>query len=264
MKYSIPLAQCFHLFTALLLIPSTHAIANGTRASNATHQYAVSVLAHPTPGEPYFTCAGSIVGLSTILTSASCVEGREKVSIRYGSHDRAKGGELADVEEIVMHPYYDNATTAWDFAVLRLVEGIDTEKGSGSKIVELPDEDSYAEGQSYRVAGWGKATAEAKAGGSTKLKEGAVQAVDREDCSKVWDREIGETQMCVQHTAPAKTKKATTSICDGDSGGPLVDEAGEVLHGVVSYGVSTCDTDVYPNVFSYVFAAREWILENLV
>ena len=54
----------------------------------------------------------------------------------------------------------------------------------------------------------------------------------------------------------------STSTCDGDSGGPLVDETGEVLQGVVSYGVATCDTDKYPNVFSFVSAAREWILEN--
>ena len=72
--------------------------------------------------------------------------------------------------------------------------------------------------------------------------------------------------MCVEHSGTLKkvAKKAvtSTSICDGDSGGPLVDEAGEVLQGVVSYGVAACDTDKYPNVFSFVFAAREWILEN--
>jgi secreted trypsin-like serine protease len=75
--------------------------------------------------------------------------------------------------------------------------------------------------------------------------------------------------MCVEHSGTLKKveKKvlaAATSICDGDSGGPLVDEAnGEVLWGVVSYGVASCDTQDFPNVFSFVFAAREWILENM-
>jgi secreted trypsin-like serine protease len=89
--------------------------------------------------------------------------------------------------------------------------------------------------------------------------------VTREDCSSAWDRGIGASQMCVRHSGSEKVKKGktSTSICDGDSGGPLVDEAGEVLVGLVSYGVATCDTDMYPNVFSFVFAAREWILENL-
>jgi secreted trypsin-like serine protease len=75
--------------------------------------------------------------------------------------------------------------------------------------------------------------------------------------------------MCVERSGTLKKveKKvlaAATSICDGDSGGPLVDEAtGEVLWGVVSFGVASCDTQDFPNVFSFVFAAREWILENM-
>lgn len=194
------------------------------------------------------------------------------LSIRYGSHDRAAGGALAEVAEIVMHPDYDNETMEWDFAVLRLVDGVDGEVGEGARVVELAGEDVYSdvEGekkQGYRVAGWGKQAAGADAGGLTRLREGAVTAVNRKDCSTAWDREIGKTQMCVKHAAAknttSKKNAATTSICDGDSGGPLVDEAGKVLHGVVSFGVATCDTDVYPNVFSSVFAAREWILENL-
>ena len=255
--------QCLWLLPALL--PTIHALSNATLAAKSSHPYAVSILAHPDPGEPYFTCAGSLISSTAVLTSASCVEGRKTVSIRYGSHDRAKGGELADVKKIIPHPDYDGETMAWDFAVLKLKEEVELEKGVVG-VIGLPKEDSYAAGELYRVAGWGKKKAEAKAGGSTKLREGGMKAVTRKDCSTAWGKEIGDSQMCVEHSGTLKkvAKKAvtSTSICDGDSGGPLVDEAGEVLQGVVSYGVAACDTDKYPNVFSFVFAAREWILEN--
>jgi secreted trypsin-like serine protease len=153
---------------------------------------------------------------------------------------------------------------------LRLKGEIGLEDGDGKKVgvVKLPEEDGYKKGEVYRVAGWGKTEAGAKAGGSTKLREGGMQAVTRKACSKTWGKEIGESQMCVEHSGTLKEVErkvlaAATSICDGDSGGPLVDEAGEVLVGVVSYGVASCDSFEYPNVFSFVFAAREWILENL-
>jgi secreted trypsin-like serine protease len=94
-----------------------------------------------------------------------------------------------------------------------------------------------------------------------------MKGVGREKCSEAWGEEIGASQMCVEHSGTlekiAKKVVAATSVCDGDSGGPLVDEAGEVLHGIVSYGVADCDSREMPNVFSFVFAAREWILENL-
>lgn len=193
--------------------------------------------------------------------------------MRYGSHDRAKGGEIADVEAIVRHPDFDEASMEWDFAVLRLKgKGVDLDSEDGKKVgvVELPEDgDGYAKREVYRVAGWGKTESGAKAGGSTKLREGGMIAVTRKSCSKTWGKDIGDSQMCVEHSGTLKKveKKvlaAATSICDGDSGGPLVDEAtGRVLWGVVSFGVASCDTQDSPNVFSFVFAAREWILENM-
>lgn len=75
-------------------------------------------------------------------------------SIRAGSTLRSEGGQLITVEDLVIHPNYDDWTLEWDIAVLKLEENLIL--GESVALISLPNRylkvshDTIAS-----IAGWG-------------------------------------------------------------------------------------------------------------
>ncbi|XP_038209473.1 chymotrypsin-2-like, partial [Zerene cesonia] len=91
-----------------------------------------------------------------------------------------------------------------------------------------------------------------------KLQMLAVQTIPIQQC-----KEIHRTQVRIYPVSTDKQvctlKERGKGACFGDSGGPLA--ANDTLIGIVSWG-SPC-ANGYPDVFTSVYAYRDWIENNI-
>jgi len=84
--------------------------------------------------------------------------------------------------------------------------------------------------------------------------------LDREVCALTYTgiNEVDETMICAAGSG-------TVGTCEGDFGGPLacLDSSGRAyLAGISSWGMEPCGQARYPNVYSNVAFARDWLLET--
>lgn len=110
----------------------------------------------------------------------------------------------------------------------------------------------------FTVTGWGK------------MKNGEYSDVPNEaylpkkplsDCSEALNMTTDSTHLCAGDTG--------IDSCHGDSGGPLADIQyyGEVQscvqYGIVSYGITNCDTTYSRSVYTNVISFMPWIAHKL-
>ncbi|KAI8429519.1 hypothetical protein MSG28_000152 [Choristoneura fumiferana] len=81
-----------------------------------------------------------------------------------------------------------------------------------------------------------------------------LTALSVEDCQRRFNgiNPVFDTQIC-------SLTKEGEGACHGDSGGPLVE--GSSVVGVVSWGMPCARG--YPDVYTRVYAYRDWILERI-
>lgn len=97
-------------------------IVGGETANVATWNWVVSMAMNKE-----FSCVGSILSPSWIITAAHCVEGYRpsQVIVYAGSNDRLSGTQVRIVSQVITHASYDNAIFVNDIALLRLESPLD-------------------------------------------------------------------------------------------------------------------------------------------
>ena len=146
---------------AAMTVPAL-AIAGGTPAASGQFGYAVSL---STGGTPF--CTGVALSTVTVLTAASCVEGRNpaSISIRYDSLNSTSGGLQVAASSIVVYPGYDSGTFQDNIAVVHTaLPMLDL-----SPIALPAAGDDPAGGTVLTVAGWGP---------TVELEEGLQRTID--------------------------------------------------------------------------------------
>ena len=235
-------------------------IVGGQVAAPGEFPYQVALLDHAEP-DTYWAqfCGGSLIGPSTVLTAAHCVEGTGPAALDVLVRtNRLNGtGVRKPVARIVRHPQYDTNTSAFDFALVKLRSPVTNFSGglAGFIPVVTPAQAAlWTPGRSATVTGWGLTSDGGDA--SVALRKVTVPIVSDTACRGAYGSEvISSVMVCAG--------QAGRDSCQGDSGGPLAvrNGAGWVQVGVVSWGEG-CGAAGFPGVYSEVAAVRPWILAN--
>ncbi|MDI1484375.1 serine protease [Polyangium sp. y55x31] len=228
---------------------SFEAIVGGTQAATGEFPWAAAMLSNGS-----LICGGVIIGTKTVLTSARCAAGRtlSTFTVRVGSNSPTSGGQVIQASEIIPHPSYSSSTLDYNIAVVKLASAVP----SSYVIPMAADGSDPGAGVVATVAGWGR-TAGGGALPST-LQKADLNIIPRATCQASW----GSVNTITARMLCAGT--STKGTCSGDDGGPLVirgTDGSYQLHGLVSWGVSSCpaDTTIRPIVFTRIGALRSWI-----
>jgi len=208
-------------------------------------------------------CGASLVGQRWLVTAAHCIKDRDRVGdlrVVMGNSKRAKFFyyffQTDSIDQIHIHPRYDNSSHAYDIAILRLKEIPDLEPGELWPVC-LPEEpvQSYG-GSKATVIGWGKTSGKQSFSSARILQELEVSVISQGECQKTWSSgrgrvEIGGPKMCF---------RSDGASCHGDSGGGMFIKEGlvQTLVGVCSYGLADCQTWA-PEVYTKVSHVLNWI-----
>lgn len=188
-------------------------------AVDDTDEAVVALVERPVCSDEFtIACSGTVVAPQIVLTAAHCVPPGAAREVHVGSPVGA--GRFVKSVDAIRHPSFDDATHAFDVAIVRLAEPVEVTP------VPLPTAmlDASFVGASARVVGFGVEAAGAIADGKRRSGTMTIQ------------------------TVAANTFAATpapSNTCGGDSGGPVFVSVGadEQLLGVTVAGDPTCTVD---------------------
>lgn len=170
-------------------------------------------------------CSGTLIGCSTFLTAAHCVEGRSASDF----HVFLPHAGMFSVASITPHPSYD--FPAADVAVVKLGTAVE---GVAPSVIETGS--APPPGTAGTIVGYGRS-------GDPLFDYGLkrVGAVVTAACSDIPAPGNDTTSVCWNYTAPVGAPGTDSNTCNADSGGPLFVDLGSGVRvaGITSGGASS-------------------------
>ncbi|XP_023312141.1 chymotrypsin-like [Anoplophora glabripennis] len=205
------------------------------------------------PGSSGWSCGGTLITKTFVLTAAHCVVGAGLAEVYLGAHDRTveePGRIILVATKLIAHPNYNSGTISNDVGLIDLEQEV--KLSEFINVIKLPSRrylGQLFEGANSRVSGWGLTSG----GGSLSNVLLAVNStvLGNAVCRSVISI-FEESEICI-------SGEGGVGSCNGDSGGPLI--YGDVEIGIVSYGFSGCPPGS-PSVFARVTSFLEWIASN--
>ncbi|KAH8257476.1 hypothetical protein KR038_010400 [Drosophila bunnanda] len=197
-----------------------------------------------------FICGCVILSRRWILTAHHCfIGGPGAYSVRAGSAQQRRGGQLRRVQKIVAHGGYSEYTMNNDLAMMKLRSPLKYNRCVRN--VRLPGRRSRRRlPRCCLASGWGLTSANAQ-NVQRYLRGVMVCRVRRRRCVRNY-RSAG-IRITRHMICYARRNRDT---CSGDSGGPLVHN--NVLYGITSFGIG-CARSRYPGVYVDVGDYVKWI-----
>lgn len=191
-------------------------------------------------------CSASIINPNVVLTSATCCQGMnsDSVLVRVGSSQPSSNqGDIHDVQNIIIHPLYDDYNVENDICLLVLEKPIINPL---TKPVDLPKKTIDIESGAPLIAsGIGLASGD--------LIQLELSFVSDEICFGNYDGSlVANSMMCAIDLCD--------DLCNSHIGNPLT--FNDVQVGLGSWGYGCANPD-YPGVFTQVDAFLDFINENM-
>lgn len=230
-------------------------IVGGTEVSPpGAYPFMVAVVASGSDSYSGQFCGGSLIAPGWVMTAAHCVvdETAAGVDVVIGRHDlTTNAGERIGVRSIVLHPDYNDRTSANDIALLELKSA-----SAFAPVVLPPDGTLDTAVRQVTITGWGDT--QSKPRWPTELREVTVPIVSNADCTAAYGSSFKPSSML----CAGNLNIGGQDSCQGDSGGPLfvADGGGFIQLGIVSWGDECADPD-FPGVYSRVSALAGWVTE---
>ena len=236
-------------------VKQSERIVNGKPASANEYPWMAAMI--PANGGGIF-CGASIISNSWILTAAHCFKYLTKpseINVIVGDHDLTSiyPESYFEVEQIILHPEYDEPTINNDIAVLKLKNPLTF--GDGIASVCLPFDVTVEQfiGQELHTIGWGKLS---EGGfGTFELQELPIPIITDAECEKTYGAGLTDKMFCAY--------KSGSDTCQGDSGGPTtVEVSGKHIQlGIVSFGAG-CARHGKPGVYTNLPVFMDWIQQE--
>ncbi|MFF8393489.1 S1 family peptidase [Streptomyces sp. NPDC016172] len=199
-------------------------------------------------------CGGVVVGGTTVLTAAHCLdedvlggppEGVRDLKVIAGRTDLLSGrdGQEIAVRRTWVNPAYDGVSNAGDFAVLTLAEPL---QGASIITMAADGDPAYAAGGTATVYGWGDVSGAGEYPDS--LRAAHVRVLPDALCEEAYPGGADGTYDA-RSMLCAGEAEGGRDACQGDSGGPLVAQGR--LIGLVSWGIG-CGRAGSPGVYMRV------------
>jgi len=214
-------------------------------------------------------CGGVLTGVKQVLTAAHCLydkieDLRRNMHVYVGKNLRTTEDsheQKIKVQQIVMHPEYDNNEVTHDIAILTL----ETDAVLSSYVEPICfsfDNQPLENDEIAHVTGWGRLTDGSK---PEKMQKFEVSVVENVVCEQILRNYSGQYEVIGDGNMCAMNRDGGKDACEGDSGGPLTVERDgrHVLMGLVSYGYG-CGHPGIPGVYTKISSYFSWIIEQSV
>ena len=247
-------------------VKQSERVVNGKPASANEYPWMAAMI--PFGGGNIF-CGASIISNSWILTAAHCFKVFTKpseINVVVGDHDLTVSyyESYFEVEQIILHPEYDEPTINNDIALMKLKTPITF--GEGIASVCLPFDFTVEQfiGEELHTIGWG----DLSEGGSDtlELQELTVSIISDAECAKSYSNGFKLCYECEIFYLTDKmfcAYKPGSGLCQGDSGGPsTVEVSGKHIQlGIASFSAG-CARLGKPGVYTNLPPFMDWIKQE--
>ncbi|CAG4926782.1 unnamed protein product [Colias eurytheme] len=244
------------VFLLFLLSWNAHGVAidpetrifGGVDAPETAFPYQVSL--RKTTWREYHSCGGSIVSESWVLTAAHCTinDHPNNITVVAGTNSLSLGGMRYNLDKIINHENYTEATLENDIALLKIVG----EFNYSSNMAPIPlAMYPVPAGTQCVLTGWGYIDYYDEVPDILQML--SLMTVSVEQCREELSIDDSPNKLAVTQNNICASGEEDTGACQGDSGGPLA--ANDTLIGVVSWTKIICGEGV-PDVYTSVYDFR--------